>query len=73
MQGNFAPPPPTTQPPLRSFVPTETPMLRNLEQYQQPTLGSQLYPVCSLHMLGVTFYETIKFLNLHWKMISGGF
>ncbi|KAL3537558.1 hypothetical protein ACH5RR_000924 [Cinchona calisaya] len=43
-QGNFAPPPVNTQPPLRPFVPSDTPMLRNVEKYQQPTLGSQLYP-----------------------------
>ncbi|KAL2982866.1 hypothetical protein AAZX31_12G010300 [Glycine max] len=30
-------------PPLRTFDPQTPPMLRNVEQYQQPTLGSQLY------------------------------
>ncbi|KAF7836110.1 protein transport protein SEC31-like protein B-like [Senna tora] len=35
---------PVTQPPLRPFVPHTPPVLRNVEQYQQPTLGSQLYP-----------------------------
>lgn len=50
---NFAPPPVTTQPAARSFVPATPPVLRNVEQYQQhqapqhqpPTLQSQLYPV----------------------------
>ncbi|KAJ6964581.1 hypothetical protein NC652_002740 [Populus alba x Populus x berolinensis] len=44
---NFAPPPPhaaASQQPTRPFVPANVPMLRNAEQYQQPTLGSQLYP-----------------------------
>ncbi|RDX81766.1 Protein transport protein SEC31-like B, partial [Mucuna pruriens] len=30
-------------PPLRTFDPQTPPVLRNVEQYQQPTLGSQLY------------------------------
>ncbi|KAK6163007.1 hypothetical protein DH2020_002848 [Rehmannia glutinosa] len=42
--GNFPPPPVNTQPAAK-FVPTNPPLLRNAEQYQQPsTLGSQLYP-----------------------------
>ncbi|KAL7158037.1 hypothetical protein ABFS83_02G116000 [Erythranthe nasuta] len=42
--GNFPPPPVNTQPPAK-FVPSNPPILRNVEQYQQPsTLGSQLYP-----------------------------
>ncbi|GAA0147338.1 vesicle coat protein [Lithospermum erythrorhizon] len=45
-QGNFTPPPPiSTRPPSKPFVPSNPPALRNVEQYQQPTLGSQLYPV----------------------------
>jgi len=32
-------------PPLRTFDPQTPPVLRNVEQYQQPTLGSQLYNV----------------------------
>ncbi|CAK7330966.1 unnamed protein product [Dovyalis caffra] len=47
-QANFAPPPPpahaATQQATRTFVPANVPILRNAEQYQQPTLGSQLYP-----------------------------
>ncbi|GAA0143231.1 vesicle coat protein [Lithospermum erythrorhizon] len=43
-QGNFAPPPVNAQPVVKPFVPANPPMLRNVEQYQQPTLGSQLYP-----------------------------
>ncbi|MBA0820378.1 hypothetical protein Gohar_027816, partial [Gossypium harknessii] len=45
---NFAPPPETTQPTVRPFVPSNPPVLRNADQYQQPTsLGSQLYPVAA--------------------------
>lgn len=45
-QGDFPPPPVNTQPPAAKFVPANPPLLRNAEQYQQPsTLGSQLYPV----------------------------
>ncbi|KAK8639817.1 hypothetical protein V6N13_138184 [Hibiscus sabdariffa] len=45
-QTNFASPPETThQPTVRPFVPSNPPVLRNADQYQQPTtLGSQLYP-----------------------------
>ncbi|GFP92420.1 protein transport protein sec31 homolog b [Phtheirospermum japonicum] len=43
--GNFPPPPPANTQPAAKFVPTNPPLLRNAEQYQQPsTLGSQLYP-----------------------------
>ncbi|XVF73580.1 hypothetical protein PTKIN_Ptkin12aG0213500 [Pterospermum kingtungense] len=43
-QTNFAAPG-TTQPAVRPFVPSNPPVLRNADQYQQPTtLGSQLYP-----------------------------
>ncbi|CAA0808925.1 Protein transport protein SEC31 homolog B [Striga hermonthica] len=42
--GSFPPPPVNTQPTAK-FVPTTPPLLKNAEQYQQPsTLGSQLYP-----------------------------
>ncbi|KAK9141413.1 hypothetical protein Scep_011094 [Stephania cephalantha] len=41
-QGSYGPPV-TSQPPVRPFVPA-TPAPRNFEQYQRPTLGSQLYP-----------------------------
>ncbi|XP_012065636.2 protein transport protein SEC31 homolog B [Jatropha curcas] len=43
-QANFAPPHAPTQQAVRTFVPSNVPILRNAEQYQQPTLGSQLYP-----------------------------
>ncbi|KAF2293722.1 hypothetical protein GH714_004326 [Hevea brasiliensis] len=46
-QANFAPPSAATQQAVsvRSFVPSNNvPVLKNPEQYQQPTLGSQLYP-----------------------------
>ncbi|KAL1535090.1 Protein transport protein Sec31B [Salvia divinorum] len=45
--GNFPPPPVNAQPPAK-FIPSNPPLLRNAEQYQQPsTLGSQLYPVAA--------------------------
>ncbi|XP_024987452.1 protein transport protein SEC31 homolog B-like [Cynara cardunculus var. scolymus] len=41
----FNPPPVTTQPAPKVFVPSTPPIMRNADQYQQPpTLGSQLYP-----------------------------
>ncbi|XP_057522031.1 protein transport protein SEC31 homolog B-like isoform X3 [Amaranthus tricolor] len=43
-QRNFTPPPVSSQPPSSTFVPAPAPVLRNAEQYHQPTLGSQLYP-----------------------------
>jgi protein transport protein SEC31 len=51
-QAQHAPPPqqgfvpqPASQPTAISFVPSNKPVLKNAEQYQQPTtLGSQLYP-----------------------------
>ncbi|KAJ8573611.1 hypothetical protein K7X08_010122 [Anisodus acutangulus] len=43
-QGNIAPPPVATQPAKTSFIPSNPHALRNVEQYQQPTLGAQLYP-----------------------------
>ncbi|XP_060217414.1 protein transport protein SEC31 homolog B isoform X2 [Lycium barbarum] len=43
-QGNIAPPPVATHPAKTSFIPSNPPALRNVEQYQQPTLGAQLYP-----------------------------
>ncbi|KAJ7949218.1 protein transport protein SEC31-like B [Quillaja saponaria] len=42
-QTNFSAPP-RSQPSVRPFAPATPPALRNVEQYQQPTLGSQLYP-----------------------------
>ncbi|KAL2478333.1 Protein transport protein SEC31-like protein B [Forsythia ovata] len=42
--GNFPPPPVHSLPAIKSFVPANVPVLRNVEQYQQPSLGSQLYP-----------------------------
>nr|GMD36612.1 protein transport protein SEC31 homolog B [Ipomoea batatas] len=44
LQGNIAAPPGAGHPTIKPFVPTNPPALRNVEQYQQPTLGSQLYP-----------------------------
>ncbi|XP_050210185.1 protein transport protein SEC31 homolog B [Mercurialis annua] len=43
-QANFAPPNAAPQQAVRTFVPSNVPILKNAEQYQQPTLGSQLYP-----------------------------
>ncbi|CAH9113742.1 unnamed protein product [Cuscuta epithymum] len=43
-QGSVAPPPVYAQPSVKPFSPTTPPALKHVEQYQQPTLGSQLYP-----------------------------
>ncbi|XP_058225841.1 protein transport protein SEC31 homolog B-like isoform X2 [Rhododendron vialii] len=43
-QMNIATPPVTPQTTVKPFIPATPPVLRNVEQYQQPTLGSQLYP-----------------------------
>ncbi|GAB2300099.1 hypothetical protein Dimus_034139 [Dionaea muscipula] len=44
-QTNYAPPPVSAQPAVKTFIPASSPSLRNVEQYQQPsTLASQLYP-----------------------------
>ncbi|GLJ29888.1 hypothetical protein SUGI_0590840 [Cryptomeria japonica] len=40
-QTNFAPP--VTQQPVKSFVPSTPPVLKNAEQYQPPSLMSQMY------------------------------
>ncbi|PON74322.1 Guanine nucleotide-binding protein, beta subunit [Parasponia andersonii] len=44
---NFSAPAVPAQPTMRTFVPSTPPLLKNVDQYQQPqqpTLGSQLYP-----------------------------
>jgi hypothetical protein len=67
LQTNFAPPPPhaaASQQPTRPFVPANVPMLRNAEQYQQPTLGSQLYPVC-IFSVDYNLVLTGIFLRMH--------
>ncbi|KAG1365451.1 hypothetical protein COCNU_12G004510 [Cocos nucifera] len=43
-QPSYAPSPVSTQPAVKPFVPAMPPTLRNVEQYQQPTLDAQLYP-----------------------------
>ncbi|KAJ4978081.1 hypothetical protein NE237_008861 [Protea cynaroides] len=43
-QASYAPSPVTTQTAVRPFIPATPPALKNVGQYQQPTLGSQLYP-----------------------------
>ncbi|XP_038980631.1 protein transport protein SEC31 homolog B-like isoform X3 [Phoenix dactylifera] len=40
---SLAPPPVSTQPAVKPFVPAAPLPMRNVEQYQQPTLGAQLY------------------------------
>ncbi|XP_020519257.1 protein transport protein SEC31 homolog B isoform X2 [Amborella trichopoda] len=40
----FTPAPVAAQPVVRPFVPSTPPVLPNAEQYQQPSLGSRLYP-----------------------------
>ncbi|KAJ0978840.1 hypothetical protein J5N97_014314 [Dioscorea zingiberensis] len=49
-QPSFAPPPVPAQPTPKPFVPATPPTLKNADQYQQPTLGSQLYPGAANHM-----------------------
>eukprot|EP00268_Persea_americana_P017116 TRINITY_DN181_c0_g1_i12.p1 TRINITY_DN181_c0_g1~~TRINITY_DN181_c0_g1_i12.p1 ORF type:complete len:1148 (-),score=249.03 TRINITY_DN181_c0_g1_i12:606-4049(-) len=43
-QPTIATTPATNEPAVKTFVPSTPPILKNVEQYQQPTLGSQLYP-----------------------------
>ncbi|CAL9088000.1 unnamed protein product [Musa acuminata var. zebrina] len=43
-QQNFAPPAAAAQPTIKPFVPATPAALRNVGHYQQPILGSQLYP-----------------------------
>ncbi|PQQ17145.1 protein transport protein SEC31 homolog B [Prunus yedoensis var. nudiflora] len=43
-QEKFSVPHVSSQPAVRPFIPSTPPVLKNVEQYQQPTLGSQLYP-----------------------------
>ncbi|MQM06063.1 hypothetical protein Taro_038881 [Colocasia esculenta] len=43
-QGTLVPPTGESQPPVKFFVPTPAPTLKNVEQYQQNTLASHLYP-----------------------------
>ncbi|KAF3437366.1 hypothetical protein FNV43_RR20119 [Rhamnella rubrinervis] len=45
----FSVPPVSSQPTVRPFVPSTPPLLKNAEHYQQPTLGSQLYPGTTNH------------------------
>ncbi|KAH7676991.1 Ancestral coatomer element 1 Sec16/Sec31 domain-containing protein [Dioscorea alata] len=49
LQSNWAPPVPA-QPSVKPFVPATPPTLKNADHYQQPTLGSQLYPGAANHM-----------------------
>ncbi|TYG93116.1 hypothetical protein ES288_A11G085100v1 [Gossypium darwinii] len=51
-----------SSPTVRPFVPSNPPVLRNADKYQQPTtLGSQLYPVCIATLFS---YLMPKFLRL---------
>ncbi|KAB2002674.1 hypothetical protein ES319_D11G081600v1 [Gossypium barbadense] len=51
-----------SSPAVRPFVPSNPPVLRNADKYQQPTtLGSQLYPVCIATLFS---YLMPKFLRL---------
>lgn len=49
LQSNLAPPVPA-QPTVKPFVPAIPSALKSAEHYQQPTLGSQLYPGAANHM-----------------------
>lgn len=46
LQMNVTPPVSMPQPSVKPFIPATPPTLRNVEQYQPPSLGSHLYPVC---------------------------
>lgn len=48
-----------TPPPLRTFDPQTPPVLRNVEQYQQPTLGSQLYNVSNSFLISNSILSCI--------------
>ncbi|KAF5180814.1 transport protein SEC31-like protein, partial [Thalictrum thalictroides] len=52
-QGNISSIP--TQPPVGKFSPSQVPVLKNVESYQQPTLGSHLYPG-----IGNATYQTVS-------------
>lgn len=54
LQPSFAPVP--AQPALKPFVPATPPTLKNVEQYQQPAYGSQLYPVCMVSNFAGGFF-----------------
>lgn len=45
LQPNSIPRPVTSQPTVKPFIPSTPQGLRNVEQYQQPTLASHLFPV----------------------------
>ncbi|ONK67816.1 uncharacterized protein A4U43_C05F4080 [Asparagus officinalis] len=48
-QTNSPAPPVQVQPPVK-FVPAAPPLIKNVNQFQQPSLGSHLYPGTSNHM-----------------------
>ncbi|KAH9300540.1 hypothetical protein KI387_012123 [Taxus chinensis] len=54
-QTNFAPP--VTQPQVKSFIPSTPPVLKNAEQYQPPSLMSQLYPGVPPAPVGTHAYQ----------------
>lgn len=61
-QPNFAPAA-VVRPSLKTFVPATPPALRNVENYQQPTLGSQLYPVCIFFAIRLIYCLTVMSLK----------
>uniref|UniRef100_A0A0D6QV06 Sec16 Sec23-binding domain-containing protein n=1 Tax=Araucaria cunninghamii TaxID=56994 RepID=A0A0D6QV06_ARACU len=54
-QTNFAPP--VTPQQVKTFVPSTPPVLKNVEQYQAPTLMSHLYPGVSSAPVGMQGYQ----------------
>ncbi|KAI8545890.1 hypothetical protein RHMOL_Rhmol07G0072200 [Rhododendron molle] len=62
-QMNFAAPPVTPQTTVKPLVPGTPPVLRNVEQYPQLTLGSQLYPPSEDLSLMRLFNETSEALG----------
>lgn len=55
-QSNFAPP--VNQPPMKTFVPSTPPILRNVDQYQTPSLNPQLYQGVSSATVETHPYQT---------------
>lgn len=55
-QTGFAPP--VNQPPMKTFVPSTPPVLRNVDQYQTPSLNPQLYQGVSSATVETHPYQT---------------
>lgn len=64
---NVTPPVSMPQPSVKPFIPATPPTLRNVEQYQPPTLGSHLYPVYNQIIIYHIIYHFFQFFakDLH--------